>query len=252
MASIVTKVRELLHSVRIWFYPADNLVGGEGKFFARTAHEKVSRVEDICAAAINRRDHEGEYLQMVSTIYQFLDVMVYQLLDAFSVNLGYFTIYPQVTGFFDSVTEPYNKKNNPIKFRFRANQKMQRLIDEIEILTEGVADTSGGIFSCKDADENVLNEITVPGNLFVLEGEKIMIAGDDPGVGVYFKDAGNSGAEVKVTRIAYNTSTRIIGITPNTAALRNRIVIRTQFNGSGSHLLKEPRTITSAFVLDQV
>lgn len=254
MANVLTKMRELLHKIRIKYYPADNLTGGEGKFFARTAPEAVAKIEDVCIAAINRGDYDGESSNMVNAVNRFLDMAMHMLLDAYPVNFEYFTIYPRITGLFDavSVEQPYDRKKNPIKFGFRTRPKLQRLIDEVEVLVEGRADTTGGISWYLDTDENAMNEITVPGNLFVLEGDKIKIAGDDPGVGVYLKDAGNSGAEVKVTRIAYNSASKIIGITPNTAALQNRIVIRTQYNGSGSTFLKEPRTITSDFILDQI
>jgi len=55
----------------------------------------------------------------------------------------------------------------------------------------------------------------------------------------------------KVTRIAENTASRIIGIIPGLPGSPVKLEIRTQFSGSGSTFLKTPRIITSNFTLEE-
>lgn len=250
--SIVTSVREKLHTVYAKLYSADNLLDGTGKYFARTAHGASLTWEDVCAALFNRGGFEGSYNALTDNVRQFIDELVYQLLDAHSINLGYFTIYLKITGQFSSASEPYNKSKNPIKTKLRERAKLRRLIDEIGLVIEGVADTSGIIIRYVDSDEGSTNGIFVPGNGFKIYGKKLLIAGDNPNNGLFFIPADNSGPEVKVNRIFDNTSTRIIGIAPHTGFPQCRLLLRTQFSGSGGILLKEPRTIISPFILEEV
>ena len=74
----------------------------------------------------------------------------------------------------------------------------------------------------------------------------------DKSCGVYFVPKDDPSKAVKVTRLAENNPTKITGIAPKTESAQNSIVIRTQFTGSGTTLLKTPRIITSSFVLEEV
>jgi hypothetical protein len=248
--AIITIVREVLHRIRIWLYP-NNLVGVVGKFLARTVNEASLTIDDVCAALKNRGGFYGSYEELVDNVKQYLDEAAYQLCSGFAVNMGYFVIYPHVTGTFDSVTEKYDPKKNPIRFRFRIRRKLRRLVNEIEVSIEGLADVFGYIDKYLDTEENETNSIYIPGNQFIISGFKIRLDGDNPDVGLYFVPVDNPSGAVKVTRIAENTATKIIGIAPQTGYQQNRIVIKTQYSGSGSTSLKEPRTITSTFIIEE-
>jgi hypothetical protein len=251
--SIVTTVRENLHRIRVLLY-VNNLLGGVGRFFARTANEASLTIEKVCAALKNRGGFLGSFKDLVDNAQWMIDEAIYQLLDGYSVNFfGYFTIYPHVTGTFDSASEPYDKKKNPIKFRFRVGPKLRRLIDEIEVSIEGVANVSGSIDTYIDTDEDETNGIYVPGNQFVIYGSKIKIeGGNNPNVGLFFVPVGSSGTEARVSRIAINTPGMLVGVAPHTGAAQNRLEVRTTYSGSGNTPLKEPRTITSQFILEEV
>jgi hypothetical protein len=56
---------------------------------------------------------------------------------------------------------------------------------------------------------------------------------------------------VKVTRLGENSASHVSGIAPDTGFIQNKIEIRTQYNGSGTSVLKAPRVITSSFTLEQ-
>ena len=51
---------------------------------------------------------------------------------------------------------------------------------------EGLADTSGWIDEFIDIEENSTNTLYLAEDQFVIHGHKIKVAGDDPGIGVYF------------------------------------------------------------------
>ena len=128
---------------------------------------------------------------------------------------------------------------------------LRELAKSIEVINDGESDAAGYIDSFLDNEENSLNAWYLPGNQFVLNGHKIKIAGDDPGIGMYFVDITNSANVVKVTRIVENNPSRIISIIPIADYEKCRIEIRTQFSGSGSNILKNVRVIKSDFAVER-
>ena len=99
-------------------------------------------------------------------------------------------------------------------------------------------------------DEHQANAAFASGDMFSITGYKIKIAGDDPSCGVYFVPVDDPSKAVKVTRMAENNPAKITGIAPVTEFARYNIVIRTQYAGSGTILLKTPRVITSRFIIE--
>jgi len=99
--------------------------------------------------------------------------------------------------------------------------------------------------------EDSINTHYLPGNQFIIHGHKIKAVGDDPSVGIYFVPVNDPSKTMKATRIAENGSTKIIGIAPGTGVSPVRVEIRTQFEGSATRFLKNVRTITSGFTLEE-
>ncbi|MDR1837426.1 MAG: DUF4469 domain-containing protein [Treponema sp.] len=242
--------QELYYKVRVLLHP-NYLPGTEGTFQAKTINEASLSIEQVCAFLLNRGGFTGSYEDLVECVRLYFEEVAHLLCNGMAVNTGYFTIHPNIGGTFDNAREAHDPEKHPISFRFRTLSKLRRLIDQINVSVEGVADVSGWIDSFEDTDENQSNSIYMPGNMFVVQGSKIKLAGDDPQVGVYFVPVDNPAQAVKVSRIAENISAKIIGVCPQTGATQNRIEIRTQYSG-GTILLKEPRVITSDFILEEV
>jgi hypothetical protein len=248
--SIVNTVQEVLHRIRVKLYP-NYLPNVEGAYIARTNSEASLNIPQICASLKDRGGYGGDYEDLVESVKQFFDEAMYKLCDGFAINMGYFTIHPNIGGTFNSASEIHDHKKHKISFRFRTLPKLRRLVQFIGVDIEGIADTSGWIDEYVDIEENSTNAIFIPGGQFVIHGHRIKTAGDDPSVGVYFVPIDNPSKAVKVGRLAENTPTKIIGIAPKTEYSRNRIEIRTQFEGSSTKFLKTVRYITSGFVLEE-
>jgi hypothetical protein len=77
--------------------------------------------------------------------------------------------------------------------------------------------------------------------------------GTHPDCGVYFASVKEPNKIGKLPlKFAENTATKIIGSIPPISAAAGeewKVIIKTQYAGSGGILLKEPRTIESSFVL---
>ena len=248
--AIINNINEVLHRIRVKLYP-NYLPGVEGNYIARTNNEATLTVEQVCAALKNRGGFTGKYEDLIYNLNQFEDEAAYQLCDGFGIRMKYYSILPNIGGTFNSASESHDSEKNPISFRFRTRNSLRKLIEHIVVEVEGIADTTGWIDEFIDTDENSTNTLYVAEDGFIIHGSKIKIAGDNPGVGLFFVPVDDPAAAVKVTRIIENTPTKIIGITPKTEHMINRIEIRTQYSGSGTVFLKTPRVIASSFTLEE-
>jgi hypothetical protein len=248
--SLINNVTEVLHRIRVKLYP-NYLPGVKGEYIARTNNEALLTIEQVCAALKNRGGFTGNYEDLVEYIRQFFDEAAYQLCDGYAVNLRYFSVHPNVGGTFDSLNEARDDKKHPISFRFRTRTALRKLIEHIEVVVEGLADCTGWIDEFIDTEAESVNTLFVPGDQFVLIGSRIKVAGDDPACGVYFVPVDDPSKAVKVSRIAVNTPSMIVGITPQTQCLYNKVEIRSQYLGSSTRFLKNARVITSDFVIEE-
>jgi len=246
----ITELGLILHRIRVKLYP-NYLHNVEGAYIARTDNEKTLSVEDVCSILKTRAEFVGHYEDLVEYVHQYLDEVAYQLCDGFAVTNGYYTVHPNVGGAFDSANEAHDHEKHPITFRFGARAKLRKLVKNIAVDIEGVADTGGYIDTFTDSEDGSVNSTYVSGNMFAIHGHKIKVEGDDPACGVYFVPVNDPGRAMKITRIAENTPSKIIGIAPHVGYPSSRIEIRTQFTGASGTLLKSPRIITSAFALEE-
>jgi hypothetical protein len=247
---IKNNIDDVLHRIQVKLYP-NYLPNTEGRYIAKTDNEALLNVERVCAAMKNRGGFLGSYENLIENIKQFFDECAYQLCDGFALNLGYYSVHPNIGGTFNSEKDAYDPKQNPISFRFRTRLPLRNLIKYIAVDITGVADGNAFIDEFIDRDEDSVNGIFAPGNMFCINGNKIKLAGNDPGCGVFFVPVDDPSKAVKVTRIGENNASTITGIAPDTYCRYNRIEIRTQYTGSGVTFLKAPRSIVSEFVLEE-
>ena len=193
----------------------------------------------------------GSSEDAIGHVRLFLWECMYQLANGFGVNLEFFSLVPNVGGVFKNPSENQDDEHHPITIRYRPSAKMKKITNEIEVVIDGMANCNGWIDEFTDLDEGQTNSIFVPGDQFLLTGGKIKAEGSDPSCGVFFVPVDDPSHEVRVTRIAENMRSRIIGICPSTGHQRNRIVIRTQYSGSSNRFLKTVKTIESSFVIEE-
>ena len=242
---------ELLHSIHVMLYP-NYLPGVKGKYIARTANETVLSIEQICASIKFRGGFTGQYDDLVKHVKQFFDEAAHHLCDGYSINTGYFSIHPEIFGTFNSVTDIHENKKPQINFKLQVKKPLYELSRKINVKVTGMADSRAFIDKYIDTEEKTENSIFIPGNLFCISGNKIKITGNSPDCGVFFVPVEDPAKAVKVARIAENSSSKVIGIAPDTGFRYNRIEIRTRFSGQGSCSLKAPLVITGDFILEAV
>ena len=246
---IINNYQGALHRIRVKLYP-NYLPNVKGTFIARTDDEASLSIAKICETMKDRGGFNGKYEDLVEYVKQFLNEVAYQLCDGFSVNLHFFSIHPNIGGTFESLNDSRDTEKNPVKFKFRVLKTLRNIAQHITVELVAVADGNAFIDEFIDTEEDSVNGLYIAGNIFSLSGNKIKVAGDDPGCGVFFVPVDDPSQAVKVTRIGENSATRIMGIAPDTHHAQNRIEVRTQYTGSGTTYLKTPRVIVSSFIIE--
>jgi len=240
------------HKIRIKLYP-NYLPKAEGKFISRTKSQKAMSVEAVCKELKNRTTYEGDYNGTVKAVKAFLDEAVYQVCNGHSVNFDYFSLYANVGGMFNNPHDSHDREKNPITFRTRILSELSGKAEQIDVEIDGKADTNGYIDEFLDGHTKSVNDIVSAGDQFCVAGHKIKVLDDgtNPNCGVFFVDVKNPSVRLKVTSfLIENSSSKIIGVTPALASAASyRVEIVTQFAGSNTSLLKEPKTLTGDFEL---
>ena len=241
-------LNEVMHSIRVRLYP-NYLPGQEKTFVARTANEASLSIESVCAKLKDRGGFTGNYNDLVLHVKQFLNEVCYQLCDGYAINTGYFSMYPNVGGTFNKTHDKPDPIKNPLTIRFKPNKILRDIIKNTTVVSLGLAPYDGHIAEYIDTVQQEVNNTFVPGNPFILTGDKIKVLGDDPECGVFFVPESDPSGAIKVTRIIMNKPSKIIGITP-VIDDNCRVEVRTRYTNSGTTTLKYIRSITSDFVLE--
>jgi hypothetical protein len=237
---IVTDVMEVLHKIKAKLYP-NYLKKGDGAFIARAKAEAPLSVEDVCASAKNRGGFTGSYEDLVEHTHIFVNEMVYQLLDGFSVQIGsFFSLHTRLGGTYSKPADHIDAKKISVSFRLLT--RLRDLLDRIEVENEGIAGDGAYIDEVADVHTGALNSVLTPNRMLHITGNKIKIAGDGETAGVWFVNQSTQ-ERVKVTEnLGINTSAEIMADIPGLSAGTYKLEIVTRFAPGGT-LLKEPRTI---------
>jgi len=180
-----------------------------------------------------------------------LKLIGYLAADGWRIKTSLFNLRIRVPGEYEGNETSLPEGVFPV-VRLGASAEYRDYIkNHVRIEFDGFYNKIGYIAAFLDVEENETNTVFVPGDMFIITGTDIRVAGNDPSVGVYFSPVDSPSNAVKVSRIATNTKSQIVGVCPQTGYQRNTIVIKSQYMGSPTKFLKKVRTIESSFVIEE-
>jgi hypothetical protein len=236
-------------------YP-NNFPGKEGEFVAHTVAEKPLTYEEVCASAKERGGYTGSLDDLIEHVAIFLREAAHHLCDGYEVNFGgLFVIFVNVGGVFLNARDPVDKTKHKINFHFRTLSGLRKLAEQIEVVSEGLADSSGYIMEVKDVATGLVNDVVTKGGIFILSGDKIKITGTGTPskTGVFFLSPGSPDIAIKAAgNLAVNDPSQIIGTVPELLPDKDwYIEVCTDFSGTTGKPLKDIRRIRSTFTVRQ-
>ncbi|GHV92025.1 hypothetical protein AGMMS50268_25280 [Spirochaetia bacterium] len=244
--AIIEEINEVLHKIEAKLYP--NYLGkGDGDYVARAKAEAPLNIEDVCAAAKNRGGYTGSFEDMLEHSRIFINEVVYQLLDGFSVQFGgFFSLHCRISGTYHGGSDHISAEN--LHIAYRSLNRLKDLLHKVQIENEGIAGDGAYIDEIIDVHTDSLNSALSPGNMAHIMGNKIKVEGSGPEVGVWFvsEAAGNPRTRVS-ENLGLNKSSELMALIPALDAGTYKLEIVTHY--AGGTPLKEPRTIKAETLL---
>jgi hypothetical protein len=237
---IINTLEEALHTIRVLLYH-NYLNNTQGKYVARIKADRSIDLEEVVAAAINRGGATLPHDTLIEAYRCITKEIIYQVLDGFTVNTGFFTITLMVRGTYNGPNEPVEKTK--VRFVITPLAWVSKLIDKVTVEILGLAEIDAYIAEVFDNHTGLTDTTLSPDGDLIIQGYKVKVLGDDPTCGVAFVDTATGTAYPVTERIAENTPSRLIVRIPplNTGTYHLRIT--TQYT-SGNKFLKEPRITT--------
>ena len=180
------------------------------------------------------------------------------LLNGFAVNTGLFHAVPQFRGVIENGA--WNPEKNSIYVSFTQDKELREAIAETSVLREAIAETSVNILGdkasgmyisgVKDAATQATDGTATLGRNFIITGRLLKIAGDDPKVGITFRNEDTGETALTADMISVNNPSQLVILIPTDLAPGEyTLTITTQHAGS-STMLKTPRSVSRQIVIN--
>jgi hypothetical protein len=144
----------------------------------------------------------------------------------------------------------WDSKKNRLIVKTNAAVDVREAIKAVEVEVRGLAQSGLFINILTDVTTEEINSVITPGGGVSLQGVKIKIVGDEPGVGLYLIDVATA-TEITIpkTSILVNDPSKILFIVPaDLPAGDYKLKLVTQYS-TNQTLLKEPRTYIFDYIL---
>jgi hypothetical protein len=215
--------------------------------------EESLTVKKIAVSASERGGADISAPAMEHAVNLWLREMAYQLCDGFSVNTGWFTAAVHIKGVFHSPMEHFNPEKHHVLFEFQQGAELRKELTSVTVDILGLADSGIIIAQVEDMKTGSVNDLLTPGRNLKITGQKIRVAGNEPGVGILFRSMDDPEAvySVKPDEIVINNPSELMIVIPEELmADTYKLEITTQFSGSTTHLLNAPRTAVFDKILE--
>ena len=243
-------VMDILHNIIAKFVPA-YLPETKKPYNLKPVHQPALDIHGVASKAdVYNITTDPQVIE--TGLKDGLRLMQYLAADGYRIKTSLFNLRIRIPGVYEGNESSLPEGIHPVVRLGPSAEYREYVKERVKIDFSGIALPKGILTHFFDLDENEVNTIFVPGNQFSVRGKGIRAAGPDPSCGIFFSNASDPLQEVRVTRIADNTQTKIIGICPNTTWLYSKIVIRTQYFGSLTRFLKNVRVIESNFTIEKV
>ena len=200
------------------------------------------RNEDI-ARAIVGEGSEIKYDTLLSIINQHDRIIREKVQQGFSVLTETCQFTPRVAGSWITAKDLFDPMRHKVTLDIIPSSQMREALGKVGVEVLGVKDSGAGINRVTDGATGLVDSTITIGDTIDIEGDKIRVAGDAEGIGVFFVDA--SGAVTQATGRLRRNDPKFVQIqVPATLKESTQYTLRlvTQFT-TGTILLKEPRTI---------
>lgn len=197
-------------------------------------------------AAKNPGLHPEAMSASVNLYHEALSELV---LNGYSVNTDLFRLVPQIKGIAEQ--NGWNPEKNSIYVSITQGKKLRQAIKDTTVEILGDRQATMYVGGTQDAATRATDLSATAGRNFTVMGKNLKVAGTDPAVGITLT-AATGGAVTKLSAdlLVVNEPSRLILLLPaNLTDGEYTLTITTQYIGSGSGLLKAPRSASQTIYI---
>ena len=170
------------------------------------------------------------------------------LLNGFAVNTGLFHAVPQFRGVIENGA--WNPEKNSIYVSFTQDKELREAIAETSVNILGDKASGMYISGVKDAATQATDGTATLGRNFIITGRLLKIAGDDPTVGITFRNEDTGETALTADMISVNNPSQLVILIPTDLAPGEyTLTVTTQYTG-GNKFLKEPRSVSRQVIIN--
>lgn len=227
---------------KVWLRPNLLTKDVDNDYIAEVSTMKNTlRNEDI-AKGIVAEGSEIKFDTLVSILNQRDRIIRQVVQDGYSVLTGTCQYTPRVTGSWIGSSAKFDPEKHKVTLDIILPSEMREALSHVGVEVLTVKDSGATIGLVTDTATELTDGSITVGDDILIEGEKIRIAGEAEGIGVFFVDAAGKATQV-TRRFTQNDPKAVLARVPANLADGNYTLrIVTQFSNN-STLLKEPRTI---------
>ncbi len=217
--------------------------------FGRVLTKPLVRLEDLIRTAITRRtDLNPETLRASYNILK--ELAREQITAGSSVEFGMSYYSLGVNGVFISDRAQWDASKHSLSIRATPSAELRAAVRATAVSVRGMAASGIYVATVTDVVSGELNSRLTPGGPVNLTGNKIKLAGEALGIGIFLTHQ-DSGEVTEVARnfVSANEPSKLSFVVPAGLPTGDyRLSVTTQFSASNK-LLNEPRTCTFDYVL---
>lgn len=230
----------LFHLIQAYL-TASPFPGTQGKYIAKIASERTLSIEDVCRIAVERGKALTTPEAMKYNVELFLQEMTSRLLNGFTINTGHFIARTQIQGVFDSPDEKFNSEKHTLLVQITQTEEIRKQLPYVQVQMNGSGRNEMQIQETIDIKTQSVSQLLTPLHVLRIKGKKLKIMGNNPAIGVYFKnEASGECTKVEMSDIAKNTPSELIVIIPDLQPGNYTLEVVNQYTRKG--IIKKPRT----------
>ena len=207
--------------------------------------------EDILIARAIANGFNGNAASMKAVCEALKQEAVKAVVRGEIVHYGLGHVVLDVEGSFIGDEPQWNPEKHKLVAAITTTKDLRETLKKTPVNIRGMASNHAAILTVTDVATGKVNEVLTPGGMANIMGSRIKIDGDKPEVGLFLDNQNTQGRiQVPATAIGLNDPSKVMFVVPTDLAAGDYLmVIVTQFGGTSTRLLNEPRTITFNHVL---
>lgn len=227
------------------YYLKENQLTEENNYAARVLTEESHDLDAIIRLMLEKRNVVSK-TDITAVFTAFFQIVEECIQRGENINLPIFNLGYSITGVFDEDTDVFDPEKHHVNVNLTNGTQVKKAIEQVKLTKVDSVQTDPVINSFIDIATQSKNDKLSKNSLFEVHGKRLKIAGEDPGIGLFF--VAEDGTETKVSLIAENGQKKLIGQSPDLPAGKYRVRVKTQ-STFGAYTTKGIKETTSNFSL---